>query len=333
MIGDIAVLVAATLAILGASELFTNSVEWLGVKLEISEGATGSLLAAVGTALPETIIPILAVLFLGGSGPDIGVGAILGAPFMLSTLALGVTGVAAIAYRRRRRGWAVQADRRVLRRDLVFFLVAFVPAVAAGALGLPHPVRTLLAVTLVALYLVYSVATLQAEGAATDLPERLHFRRHVDIPHLGWVAIQVLASLVIMVGGATFFVHSVEDLARLLGASPLLLSLVITPVATELPEKFNSVLWIGRRKDTLAVANISGAMVFQSAFPCAVGLAFTAWEVRGAALASAAVTIAAVLFVLATARRGRLDARGLLLQGGLYLAFVGALIGIHWVRP
>lgn len=332
MIGDLVVLVAATLAILGASELFTNSIEWLGVKLEISEGATGSLLAAVGTALPETIIPLLAILFLGGDGPDIGVGAILGAPFMLSTLALGVTGVAAIAYRRRRRGWAVQPDRKVLRRDLVFFLVAFVPAVTAGALGLPHPARTLLAVGLVAVYAAYSLATLQAEGAANQLPERLHFRRHVDIPHLGWVTIQVLASLVIMVGGANFFVRGVEDLAHVLHASPLLLSLVITPVATELPEKFNSVLWIRRRRDTLAIANISGAMVFQSAFPCAVGLAFTAWAVQGAALISAAITVLAVLVILVSARR-RMDARWLLVQGGLYVMFVAGLVGFSPGRP
>ncbi len=333
MMRDLAVLTAATLAILGASELFTNSIEWLGIKLAISEGATGSLLAAVGTALPETIIPILAVLFLGGSGPEIGVGAILGAPFMLSTLALGVTGAAAIAYRRRRHTWLVHADMAALRRDLAFFLVAFVPAVVAGALGLPRPTRAVLAVALVAVYVLYSVATLAAEGAATSLPERLHFRRRVDIPHLGWVAVQVLASLVIMVGAAGFFVRSVESLAQAAGASPLVLSLLITPVATELPEKFNSVLWIRRRKDTLAVANISGAMVFQSAFPCAVGLAFTSWEVRGVALLSAAITVAAALLILTATARHRLDARGLLFQGGLYVAFVLTLIGTSAARP
>jgi len=332
MIGDLAVLVAATLAILGASELFTNSIEWLGAKLDISEGATGSLLAAVGTALPETIIPILAVLFLGGEGPAIGVGAILGAPFMLSTLALGVTAVAAIVLRRQRGGWAVHHDRQALRRDLIFFLAAFVPAVAAGVLRLPHPLRLLLAAAVLGVYLVYSLVTLRAEGAATRLPERLHFRRQVDIPHLGWVAIQVLASLIIMVGGASFFVRGVEDLARILHASPLLLSLVITPVATELPEKFNSVLWIGRRKDTLAIANISGAMVFQSTFPCSVGLAFTGWEVQGAALLSAAITVLATLALLAASGR-RTDARWLLAHGGLYVLFVAILVGLAAGRP
>jgi cation:H+ antiporter len=140
------------------------------------------------------------------------------------------------------------------------------------------------------------------------------------------VALQVLASLVIMVGAAYFFVRAVENLAHALAVAPLVLSLLITPVATELPEKFNSVLWVRRRKDALALGNISGAMVFQSAFPCAVGLAFTAWPIQGDALLSAGVTVAAVLLLLALTRRGRLDARWLLLQGGLYVAFLVAAL-------
>jgi cation:H+ antiporter len=56
------------------------------------------------------------------------------------------------------------------------------------------------------------------------------------------------------------------------------LSLLITPVATELPEKLNSVLWIRRSKDTLAFGNMSGAMVFQSAFPVTIGILFTDWS-------------------------------------------------------
>ena len=48
--------------ILFACELFTNGVEWAGKKMDLSRGATGSVLAAVGTALPETSIPILALI-------------------------------------------------------------------------------------------------------------------------------------------------------------------------------------------------------------------------------------------------------------------------------
>src|SRR3954463_3622116 len=100
-------LVVALVVILIAAELFTNGIECFGHKLNLAEGAVGSVLAAVGTALPETMIPVVAIVFAGsagesGSGHGVGVGAILGAPFMLATLAMFVTGVAVWSQRRKR---------------------------------------------------------------------------------------------------------------------------------------------------------------------------------------------------------------------------------------
>src|SRR4029078_9643097 len=92
------------------AELFTNGIEWFGKKLGLAEGAVGSVLAAVGTALPETMIPIIAILFSGQEHSDeIGVGAILGAPFMLATLAMFVTGIAVLAQARQREAGDVMA--------------------------------------------------------------------------------------------------------------------------------------------------------------------------------------------------------------------------------
>src|SRR6186713_2948459 len=97
-------LAIALIVILIAAELFTNGIEWFGHRLNLAEGAVGSVLAAVATAMPETLIPVIAILgpVLFGGDPEtshaIGTGAILGAPFMLSTLAMFVTGVAVILY-------------------------------------------------------------------------------------------------------------------------------------------------------------------------------------------------------------------------------------------
>src|SRR3989449_7327381 len=86
----------ALVLILVAAEVFTNGVEWIGENLGLSEGAVGSVLAAVGTALPETLLPLVAILIGHASGKEIGIGAILGAPFMLSTLAMFVLGTAVL---------------------------------------------------------------------------------------------------------------------------------------------------------------------------------------------------------------------------------------------
>ncbi len=98
-------LLASFLLLLLGAEVFTNAVEWLGHRLGVSESATGSVLAAVGTALPETTIPIIAIFGSGGgtkAAEEVGVGAILGAPFMLATIAMFLVGAGILYFGARR---------------------------------------------------------------------------------------------------------------------------------------------------------------------------------------------------------------------------------------
>ena len=53
----------------------------------------------------------------------------------------------------------------------------------------------------------------------------------------------------------------IKFLAVQIGMPSLVLALVLAPVATELPEKFNSIIWIG--KGYFSLGNITGAMVFK----------------------------------------------------------------------
>lgn len=338
---DILLLLVAFVVILVGAELFTNSIEWFGRKLELAEGAVGSVLAAVGTALPETMIPIIALGFGGGGAAtdDIGIGAVLGAPFMLATLAMFVTGLGVLAYRNRRpTGTRMSVDADVLVHDIRYFAVAYSLAIAAAFL--PEPLewaKWLVAVALAAIYVLYVKAHFDAEYAEAehDLgPLRFHrldrSGRRSDplVPRLRIVTIQTLVALGCIIGGAYLFVGAVNDLAHALGVSQLLLALVIAPIATELPEKFNSLIWVRQGKDTLAMGNITGAMVFQSAIPTIVALllAGSAWRVSGdtaLAFASAVIALAAVAAVFGpTSRRHALDGRALLVGGPLYLLFL-----------
>src|SRR2546427_1768674 len=109
---DLVLIVGAFALILAGAEAFTDGVEWLGRMLGLGEGATGSILAAIGTATPETLIPVVAILFTSSSDADeIGVGAILGAPFMLSTLVMLLIGVTAYLLRARRGRVTLRVDR------------------------------------------------------------------------------------------------------------------------------------------------------------------------------------------------------------------------------
>src|SRR4029453_10948207 len=169
---DLLVLAVAFVVILLGAELFTNGIEWFGRKLGLAEGAVGSVLAAVGTALPETMIPIIAITFGGGgeATDDVGVGAILGAPFMLSTLAMFVTGVGVIAFRARRAsGTRMVVDTTVLVHDIRYFVVAY--AIAIGAAFLPPQLQSLkivVAVVLIGIYVWYVKGHLDAEAGEAD---------------------------------------------------------------------------------------------------------------------------------------------------------------------
>jgi cation:H+ antiporter len=341
---DVAILIVAFIVILIGAELFTNGIEWFGRKLELAEGAVGSVLAAVGTALPETMIPIVAILFAPGeSGEEIGIGAILGAPFMLATLAMFVTGVGVIGYRRRREAGArLVLDGGVLRADIGWFAITYGIALAIAFLP-PELVlpRYAVAVALFAMYGWYVKMHFEADPSvdAEDLaPLRLRRldpasrRDQPDVPRLRVVNLQVVIALGLIIIGAVAFVGAVDGIAIALGVDETLLALVIAPIATELPEKANSIIWVRAGKDTLAMGNITGAMVFQSAIPVSVALLFApmAWSVSpGSALsfASALIAFASIAVIFWPLRRnGRLTGRRLLVGGAFYLFYLAAVV-------
>jgi len=317
--------------ILVGAETFTNSVEWLGLKLGVSQGAVGSVLAAVGTALPETMIPIIAILFVGGGeSHEVGIGAILGAPFLLSTAAFAVTGLGVIYFQDRRRTRSeMHLDSVVIRRDLGFFFVVYLLAILSSFIE-PDILRHSVAALLIALYAYYVIRTFAHQGEVEATEEEMHplyvhrFTGGIGRPPLVLVVLQLMAALALIVAGAQVFVVNLEDIAHEIGVPALALALIIAPLATELPEKFNSIIWVRQGKDTLAMGNISGAMVFQSCIPAAIGISFTSWHLDETALVSAAIALGSTGIVYVSIRQmGRLSA-GVLARAGLFwLGFVG----------
>jgi cation:H+ antiporter len=268
--------------ILAGALLFTNAVEWIGHKLKLGEGAVGSLLAAVGTAMPETLIAIVALLGASEGGDQVAIGAIVGAPFLLATLAMGLVGLFAYLYRERReQGLTLNAHGPTLERDLLFFLLFFAVALAL-AWGAPDALRIPIGIAVILSYPLYIRRTLLGSGAVQDHAsiDPLIFERreeHRTDPALTFCVIQLLVGLAAMVGGAHLFVEELLHIAEAIGVEAVVLALILAPLATELPEKVNSFFWIREGKDSLALGNITGAMVFQSTIPVGIGLIFTDW--------------------------------------------------------
>lgn len=304
-------LFAASVAVtLGACALFTNAIEWLGKRLHLSQGAVGSVLAAIGTTLPETSIPIMAIFFgAGREETEVGLGAILGAPFMLSTLVIPILAILLVLYAGLgKRAPTFRLNYRAVTTDLTFFAVAY--AVALGCVFVPSRLlHGFAAAGLMGLYLYYvklKFGDSDDEGESGE-PVPLIFLRKAAPPPYAMIAVQALAGLGGLAVGAHLFVTAAESTAQYLSISPLILALLIAPLATELPEMSNSFLWLYQKKDRLAVGNVTGAMVFQGTFPVSVGLLGTEWVLAPSAL------VTMVLAVMA--------ASGLLLQsavGGLW---------------
>lgn len=322
-----ALLLAFSFAIILVGALvFTNAVEWAGHRLGIGEGATGSLLAAVGTAMPETLIPIVAIVGGAEGAEDVAIGAIIGAPFLLATIAMGLVGTSALIFRRRRQqGTRLRADAETLERDLVFFLVFF--ALGAGiGIGVPEWLQIPLACGFVIAYAVYVRRTLLGGGAIQEVEtiSPLYMDRSTgNDPPGGLIVVQFVVGLAAIVGGAHLFVEELIHVAESIGVEPLVLSLILAPLATELPEKANSFFWVREGKDSLALGNITGAMVFQSTIPIAFGLALTEWDLGRFALVSAGLGLAGgVLAYWALRLRGRFEPLPITLWSGLFAAFI-----------
>jgi|SRR4051794_18984957 len=307
---EVVLLAVSFAVVLAGALLFTNAVEWLGHRLALGEGAVGSVLAAVGTATPETLIAIVALLSAGAGSEGVAIGAIVGAPFLLATLAMGLVGLFAYMFReRRRQGVDLDAHAPTLERDLLVFLGFFALAGLLGW-GPPAALRIPLGIAFVLAYVFYVRRTLRGGGAVQgeETLDPLLFDRRVERrsdPASALCLLQLAVGLGAMVGGAHLFVEELLGIADSLGVDALVLALILAPLATELPEKVNSFFWVREGKDSLALGNISGAMVFQSTIPVGIGLLFTDWSLNRNAVLSIVLGVAGGLLAYLSLHRGR----------------------------
>jgi cation:H+ antiporter len=318
--------------VLAGALLFTNAVEWLGHLLGMGEGAVGSVLAAVGTATPETLIAVIALISAEAGSEDVAIGAIVGAPFLLGTLAMGLIGLFAYLYRERRaQGVGLDAHGPTLERDLLFFL-AFFALAGALAWGPPFAVRLPFGIAFLLAYLFYVRRTLAAsgEGQGQETLDPLLFDRRTDRrgdPAPVLCVIQLLVGLGAMVGGAHLLVEELLEIADSLGVDALVLALVLAPLATELPEKVNSFFWVREGKDALALGNVSGAMVFQSTIPIGIGLIFTHWYLTSNAFISICLGLAGGLLAYFSLHRAQqFSLPAVASWFCLYLAFLAVVV-------
>ena len=328
-------LIAMLFAIVGSCVVFTNAIEHLGKACNLNDGAVGSILAAIGTALPETIVPLVAIFgaYLSktsiSTGQDIGIGAILGSPFLLSTLAMFVTGAAVLVFSGMKiRAVSMKTDYKIVFRDLRFFIISYSVAILAGFVG-NYPVKCLIAAFLLTYYLIYVFRTInrslcEIEGGC-EL-EELYFQRIFRKYNIFVIGIQIILAIGALIYFSHVFVLQITYFSHGFHLNPLILSLFLAPVATELPEMFNSVIWSKSAKDTLALGNITGAMVFQSCIPTSIGILLTPWVFNQTSILNIALVFASSLLLLGYLKIKKRVSPAILLACGAFYALYAVLI-------
>ncbi len=305
-------------------EWFLNAVEWLGARLKMGAVAIGSILAAIGTALPESVVTLVAVAFGGGDArKDIGVGAALGGPLVLASIAYGVAGITAMRARRARatEPYLTKDDVTRLSQDQRWFLAIFSTTFLLGLFSFIG--KPLIGAALFAVYAVYFVrqANDNVDVASADGLEPLKFQRRHKHPATWAIVAQALAMLVIVFLASQQFVHQLEWLGPKLGLSTTVVALLLSPVATELPETLNAIIWTRQHKYRLALANISGAMMIQATVPAGIAMIFTPWRFSSPLILSASITLLALATLAIAASRGKLTERALASSALFYVVF------------
>ena len=319
-------LLACAAVIYLACEYFVNGIEWVGLRLGVTKNAVGTVLAAFGTALPESVVTFVAVT-TGNSAAQkqIGVGAAIGGPLVLATIAYAVVGLSFLAFQSKTRAPLLNpGEQQRLASDQAWFLLVFAAKVGLGFVAFRY--KPWLGWVFLLAYSAYTwrEITAGAQGGKPEVElEPLKIRPKDADPPTHWALLQTLLALSLIFLSSQLFVHQLGAMSLALGISPQLTALLLSPIATELPETLNAIIWLRQGKTTLALGNISGAMMIQTTVPSALGIFFTPWLFDRVLAIAAAVTFVSIAFMWMLLRRRSLTARKLALFGILYFVFAG----------
>jgi cation:H+ antiporter len=272
------------LAIYFSCEYFVNGVEWV-----------------FGTALPESAVTFVAVIFgRNDAAKEIGVGAAVGGPLVLATISYAVVGLVLCLAQPKlnRHNTSLQVDSKRLSRDQAWFLVIFAVSLTLGLVE--FPLKRWLGIALFGAYGLYVWREMtrdqQGEGEQEEI-ERLKIRPRDPNPSLAWAALQTVFALVVIAIASRIFVSQLEFIGTHLGVSAQFVALLFSPVATELPETLNAVIWVRQGRERLALANTSGAMMIQATVPAGLGVLFTPWLFDRPLIVAVATTAGAALLL------------------------------------
>jgi len=220
----------------------------------------------------------------------------------------------------------VGVDTARLARDQRWFLTIFIFKVALGLVA--FALKPCLGLLFFAAYGVYFWREMRNTGehASADDLEPLKLQPKRVTPTKAAVLTQMAITLALIFGASQLFVAQLEWAGPALGLPPVVVALLISPVATELPEVMNAIIWVRQGKTQLALANISGAMMIQATVPSGIGILLTPWMFDTPLVLAGVATMTSISYLLWLLRRNKFTAARLTGAAGFYVAFAAALV-------
>jgi cation:H+ antiporter len=247
----IGVFVISLVVLITAARYFTRSAEIIGLTLGMSSFATGVIIVALGTSLPELISALIAVR-KGAS--EIVAGNIIGSSISNLFLVMSLTTIFSPK--------PVKLGDQYIFIDLHFLVgAAFLLAIMMwdGVITLIEGLLLLAAYVTYVFYLLNEGDT--SRNMVTDQKvEQVRHREKVRVKDLGII---ILSAIFIFVG-ANYTITSLEIIAESFGISKAIISVTLLSLGTTLPEAVVSVSAAREGKADIAVGNVLGSCVFNA---------------------------------------------------------------------
>ncbi|MEM4970315.1 MAG: hypothetical protein QXE01_03585 [Sulfolobales archaeon] len=291
--------------------LFVNAIEYIGHRARWTGSFTGAVISPLFTSIPELLMFLVALYIYGGvSGEKIGIGTVLGQPFMAATVIFPVIFlVALIGYLAGRRDDMVLEVERSLVIPYILFTAVY-PIVLLPMVPSLGSAKYVAGAVLLILYFVYTYIMYRSRSLSMPEAEEAYlakiFKADSGLLRLSLASIQLLIAVALIMIGSRMLVAGVDEASKALEASPIALAILITPLAGVLPESITAIIWAYRGRDTLAVAAMVGEKVLYSTIYPGIGLIITSWSLDLPSLVSVVIVEIVSFLILYHIFKGKL---------------------------
>lgn len=249
MIADIFLLLIGFILLIGGAEYLVKGAASIAARFNVSPLVIGLTIVAFGTSAPELTVNVLAAL---RGSTDLAISNVVGSNIANILLVLGVAAIITPLKVKSNTVWK-EIPFAVLGMVLLFIMGndAFLDSTSFNAITRTDGLE-LLALLVIFLYYIYSLAKNEDYGAEEDVKE---FSTLVSTGFF-------IGGLVALVSGGQFLVNGAVGLATSLGVSETLIGVSIVALGTSLPELATTIAAIRKGHKDIAIGNIVGSNIF-----------------------------------------------------------------------